>query len=209
MVLAGGHGQRFGAPKQFALLGDRPLLDWSLDAARGVAHEVVLVLPEHELSRNVPRPGVVVVAGGATRAASVRAGLDAVPEDAEVVVIHDAARPLATPALFRHVVEVLLDEEHPVDGVIPALRVTDTVKKVVDDRVISTIPREDLVAVQTPQAFRASVLRHAHASAGEATDDAALLEEIGATVGIVPGETTNLKVTTPSDLVVAAILAAR
>ena len=145
----------------------------------------------------------MVVAGGSTRAASVRAGLNAVPADAEVVVVHDAARPLAGADLFRAVVEALVPG---VDAAVPGLRVAETVKRVVDGRVVSTLDRSELVTVQTPQAFRAGGLRSAHRTEGEATDDAALVEAAGGTVVVVPGDPRNIKLTEPSDLVVLEAL---
>lgn len=150
----------------------------------------------------------VVVPGGTTRAGSVRNGLAAVPATADVVVVHDAARPLAGPALFEAVVEAVRRPDGPAAAV-PGLPVSDTVKRVDGARVVATVDRSDLVAVQTPQAFRADGLRRAHAGAGEATDDAALIESLGLAVVVVPGDPGNLKVTTPEDLVVAAALLER
>jgi 2-C-methyl-D-erythritol 4-phosphate cytidylyltransferase len=144
-----------------------------------------------------------VVIGGDTRSASVRAGLDAVPSDCDVVVVHDAARPLATKALFE---SVLAAVAAGADAAIPAVAVTDTVKRVVDGQVVETLDRDQLVAVQTPQAFRTGVLRAAHALGSEATDDAALVEAAGGRVVVVPGELDNLKITTRRDLDIAALL---
>jgi 2-C-methyl-D-erythritol 4-phosphate cytidylyltransferase len=134
------------------------------------------------------------VAGGASRSASVRAGLAAVPADAEVVVVHDAARPAARPALFESVVAAVLAGA---DAAIPGVPLVDTVKRVAGGVVVETLDRTALVAVQTPQAFRAAVLREAE---GEATDDAALVEAAGGRVVVVPGDPANLKVTEPADL---------
>lgn len=167
---------------------------------------------------------VVVVRGGATRSASVRAGLDEVPSSADVVVVHDAARPLADLALWRAVIDAV---RAGADGAVPGLPMTDTVKRVdrsrpiglhvvgshvggsqVDiQRVVATVDRSDLVAVQTPQAFRTAALRVAHVAGHDATDDAALLESTGGLVVVVPGDPRNLKVTTASDLVVANAMA--
>jgi 2-C-methyl-D-erythritol 4-phosphate cytidylyltransferase len=216
VVVAGGKGSRFGAPKQFARLAGRSLLAWSLDAARAVADGVVAVVPAEanaevlgdaldELSATPGADPVAVVVGGPTRAASVRAGLAAVPADAEVVVVHDGARPLASSMLFRSVVDAVV--QHGWDAAVPALPVSDTLKHVVDGVVGATQDRSGLVAVQTPQAFRASLLRQAHASGGEATDDAALVEACGATVRVVQGDPRNLKVTTRADLEILALLA--
>ncbi|MDA8269623.1 MAG: 2-C-methyl-D-erythritol 4-phosphate cytidylyltransferase [Actinomycetota bacterium] len=232
VVVAGGAGTRFGSHKQFEALGGRSLVAWALSAARSVSDGVVLVVPAGVLEAgtgmldagtDVPdagtdgpdghRAGVdggadVVVCGGATRAESVRAGLAAVPASAGVVVVHDAARPLATPALFRAVVEAVRRPGGPA-GAVPGVPVHDTVKRVAGGLVAATVDRQDLVAVQTPQAFRADVLRRAHAGGGDATDDAGLVEALGLDVAIVPGDPRNRKVTTPEDLVVAGALLAR
>jgi 2-C-methyl-D-erythritol 4-phosphate cytidylyltransferase len=196
VVVAAGSGARYGAPKQYERLGAQRVLDWSLAAARSACAGVVLVVaPERA---GAAEPGAdAVVAGGATRSASVRAGLAAVPEDAEVVVVHDAARPAATPALFAAVVAAV---RAGADGALPGVPVVDTIKRVAGDVVVATLDRAELVAVQTPQAFLASTLRRAHAAGGEATDDGALVEAAGGRVVVVPGEPDNVKITTPADL---------
>ncbi|HXQ43054.1 MAG TPA: 2-C-methyl-D-erythritol 4-phosphate cytidylyltransferase [Acidimicrobiales bacterium] len=212
VVVAAGDGSRFGGLKQFVEIGGRPMVDWSVDAARSVADGVVLVVPG-EVARPAS-PGApdahgadVVTAGGATRTESVRAGLRAVPPDAEVIVVHDGARPLASAALFRSVVDAVRSGS---GGAVPALALSDTVKRVDDTgAVLGTVARDGLVTVQTPQAFRADLLRRAHAAGGEATDDAALVEAQGATVRVVPGDPRNLKVTTPADLDMARNLVGR
>lgn len=196
VVVAAGSGQRFGRPKQYESLGDERVLDRSVRIARSVSDGVVIVVPEADCDREGG------VAGGATRSASVRNGLAAVPADATIVCVHDAARPFATVALYGAVVAAVADGA---DGAVPGLPVTDTVKRVVEDPsgqriVLDTPDRSGLVAVQTPQAFRASVLRAAHSSAGEGTDDAALVEEHGGRVVVVDGETRNRKITAPADL---------
>lgn len=197
VVVAAGSGERFGGPKQFAMLHGRPLVSWAVDAARGASSGVVLVVPGDRLTAAQGLGADVVVVGGATRSESVRAGLAAVPSDAEIVVVHDGARPLATTALFRAVVTEVTSGA---DGAVPALPVADTLKVVDDGTVVSTLERKGVVSVQTPQAFRAEVLRRAHASGLDATDDAGLAEMLGATVRIVPGEPANVKVTTTADL---------
>ena len=206
VVVAGGTGERFGGAKQFARLGGRPLLRWALEAARPATDAVVLVVPAGREGELEEAGADAVVAGGATRAASVRAGLAAVPAEASVVVVHDGARPLASTALFRAVVDAVLAGA---DGAVPGLAMTETVKEVAGDTVVRTLERHGLVVVQTPQAFRAEVLRHAHAGEEEATDDAALVERLGATVRVVPGEARNVKVTTPADLELVAALVDR
>jgi 2-C-methyl-D-erythritol 4-phosphate cytidylyltransferase len=200
VVVAAGAGSRFGAEKQYGALAGRRVVDWSMEACRSVADAVVLVVPASRTS--VAEPGAdVVVAGGATRSASVRAGLAALPSTVEVVVVHDAARPMATPALFRAVVVAV---EGGADGAAPGLPVADTLKRVDDDgEVLETVDRSGLVAVQTPQAFRVAMLRRAHAAEGDATDDAALVEAAGGRVVVVPGDPRNRKLTTPDDLAIA------
>jgi 2-C-methyl-D-erythritol 4-phosphate cytidylyltransferase len=195
IVVAAGAGSRFGGAKQFEPLLGRRVVDWSVAAARGVCDGVVIVLPP---DRQEPgsRPG------GATRSASVRAGLAAVPEAAEIVVVHDAARPLAGPELFERVVAAV---RAGADAAIPVVPVTDTIKRVHGDRVAETLDRTTLVAVQTPQAFRAAALRAAHAGQPEASDDAALVEAGGGVVVTVAGDRRNLKLTSPDDLVVAGL----
>ena len=209
IVVAAGSGDRFGQPKQFLDLGGSTVVERSVAGARGVASGVVLVLPAGPPGGiGVPDPSFgadVLVDGGASRAASVRAGLAAVPAEATVVVVHDAARPLASAALFESVVAAVTGRSGA-DGAVPVLPVTDTLKRVADRHVVATVDRDGLVAVQTPQAFRASVLREAHQEEAEGTDDASLLESIGATVRTVPGDPRNLKLTVPHDLVLAEIL---
>jgi 2-C-methyl-D-erythritol 4-phosphate cytidylyltransferase len=203
VVVAGGSGRRFGGPKQFLPLAGRPVAAWSVTAARSIADGVVLVIPTD--GPVAPPTGADrVVTGGTTRAQSVRAGLAAVPDDAAIIVIHDAARPLATEALFAAVVDVVRAGE--ADGAIPVVPVTDTLKRVDDGVVRATVDRDGLVAVQTPQAFVAATLRTAHRSADEATDDAALVERVGATVRTVMGEPHNVKLTRTEDLAMAEAL---
>jgi 2-C-methyl-D-erythritol 4-phosphate cytidylyltransferase len=210
IVVAGGAGSRFGRLKQFSELGGRPVLAWAVEACRPRSAGVVLVLPEASAAGTDDRHGAdAVVAGGATRADSVRCGLAAVPDDAAVIVVHDAARPLASPALFAAVLAAVTDGG--ADGAVPGVPPSDTIKAVDESgRVIDTLDRTRLVAVQTPQAFRAAVLRQAHAGAASpgATDDAVLVEALGGSVQVVPGEPDNLKITDPDDLQVAERLLA-
>lgn len=217
-MVAGGTGRRFGAPKQFLPLAGTPVVTWSVRAAGSVADGIVLVVPApdvHNATEGLPIAGAtgdaalgasVVVTGGATRGASVRAGLEAVPGDAGLIVVHDAARPLAAPGLFRAVVDAVRSGR--VDGAVPVIPVADTLKRVADGRVVATVDRDGLVAIQTPQAFEASALRAAHAGGPEATDDAGLLEAAGWTVGTVEGDPRNLKLTRPEDLALAEALLA-
>lgn len=204
VVVAAGSGTRFGAPKQFADLGGRSVLEWSLHTARQACAGVVLVLPPERATAPDPAwTADAVVPGGATRSASVRAGLDAVPEDVGVVAVHDAARPLAPLGLWQDVIRAI---EEGADAAIPATPVTDTVKEVGDGGYLLTLDRSRLVAVQTPQAFRASLIKELHRSGREATDDAALVEEAGGSVRLVAAPAHNLKITSPVDLLVAAAL---
>lgn len=194
IVVAGGSGQRFGKPKQFEELGGRRVLDWAVAAASDASDGVVLVLPAADVDRSNP----LEVAGGATRSESVRNGLAAVPETATVVCVHDAARPFASSLVFAAVIDAVADGA---DAAVPGVPVVDTIKVVaVDGTVMSTPDRSTLVAVQTPQAFRASSLRAAHAAGAEGTDDAALVERLGGRVVVVPGEPRNRKITHPEDL---------
>ena len=186
--MAAGSGTRFGGAKQFADLGGRRVIDWACEPAGEVSDGVVLVVPPHDVDAHT-------VAGGATRAESVRRGLAAVPPDAAVVVVHDAARPFARVELFVAVIDAV---RAGADGAVPAVTVADTIKEVdADGVVVATPDRARLVAVQTPQAFRAAALRSAE---GEATDDAALVERAGGRVVVVPGDPANVKITTPADL---------
>ena len=201
VVVAAGSGSRFGAPKQYELLGDRRVLDWSLQAARTSCDGVVLVVPPDRAGD--PEDADAVVAGGATRSASVRAGLAAVPMTADTIVVHDAARPLAGAELFRRAIEPV---DLGIDAAICAVPMVDTVKQVKDGRVVRTLDRSALVAVQTPQAFRAALLRRAHRGQPEASDDAAVVEAVGGRVTVVEGDPRNLKITGPADLAVAEVL---
>lgn len=248
IVVAAGSGQRFGGRKQYADLGGELVLDRSLRIATAVSAGCVVVLPsdadDDELAvRSAPDGRVRAVRGGASRAESVRAGLAAVPAAVDVICVHDAARPLASPALFRRVRDAVVAGA---DAAIPGIAVADTIKLVTAPlpssvaetvppspspspssgapsalgasfesgessavavpsvvgvvEVESTLPRERLVAVQTPQAFAAAALRSAHAGGGEATDDAALVERAGGRVVVVAGEAYNRKLTAPDDL---------
>jgi 2-C-methyl-D-erythritol 4-phosphate cytidylyltransferase len=195
VVVAAGRGDRFGSPKQFVEVAGVRLVDRAVMACRSVSDEVVVVLPPQTEWDGPPVDAAVT--GGATRSESVRAGLRALSSGVDIVVVHDAARPLASPALFAAVVEAV---RAGADGAVPGVVVADTLKRVDGNRVVETVDRAGLVAVQTPQAFRADVLRVAHARRGEATDDAALVEASGGRVVVVPGEPANVKVTEPADL---------
>lgn len=192
IVVAGGSGTRFGGPKQYEALGHQRVIDWSVAAARETSDGVVTVVPAADAAREGG------VAGGTTRAESVRAGLAHVPAEATIVCVHDGARPFADAELFRRVIRAVAQGA---DAAVPGIAVVDTIKHIdAAGRVVHTPPRAELTAVQTPQAFRAAVLRAAHLSAGDATDDAALVEAAGGTVVVVPGSPDNRKITDPDDL---------
>ena len=201
IVVAAGWGERFGGPKQFSDLGGARVVDHAVETAATACDAVVVVVPDAAAWQGARV--AAVVNGGSTRAASVRAGLAAVPHDAEIIVVHDAARPLAGVALFESVIDAV---RAGADGAVPGIAVADTLKRVEDVRVTATVDRVGLVAVQTPQAFRAAALRAAHAGRADATDDAALVEALGGEVVVVPGDPRNLKVTGPADLMIAAAL---
>ncbi len=201
IVVAAGSGNRFGGAKQFEPLGPGTVLDRSVAVARDAADGVVVVVPPgRAVSPMEPTEAAepAEVEGGATRSESVRRGLAVVPADAEIVVVHDAARPFATAELYAAVIAAVRDGA---DGAVPGLPVTDTIKIVDDAMTVMTTPdRSTLVAVQTPQAFTARALRAAHTGAAEGTDDAALVEACGGRVVVVPGEPDNRKLTVPEDL---------
>ncbi|HEY7379714.1 MAG TPA: 2-C-methyl-D-erythritol 4-phosphate cytidylyltransferase [Gaiella sp.] len=209
ILVAAGEGLRLrrDRPKAFVGLGGRPLLAESLErleqsdwieaivvAAPPAWEEPAILLAEELVAAKVTR----VVTGGATRSASVRAALAEVDDAALAVVVHDAARPLLTDSVLERVLAPLAEG---VDGVVPVLPVSDTVKRVERGRVVETIARDDLVVAQTPQAFRADALRAAFAAgADDATDCSSLVERRGGNVRAVDGDPRLLKVTTSDDL---------
>jgi 2-C-methyl-D-erythritol 4-phosphate cytidylyltransferase len=198
LIPAGGSGERLGAdrPKAFVVCAGRPMVEWSLEALSSACSRVVVAVPPgHE---QLPDR----VAGGASRSESVRRALDAAPE-ATVLVIHDAARPLVTADLVARCIDAL----DGVDGVIAATPVTDTVHVASPDLLIASSPdRSTLWAAQTPQVFRADVLRRALEDGDPATDEAAVVAAAGGTVRLIEGPSENIKVTTPTDLRLAEAL---
>ncbi|HTM01273.1 MAG TPA: 2-C-methyl-D-erythritol 4-phosphate cytidylyltransferase [Candidatus Omnitrophota bacterium] len=219
VILAGaGEGRRMEGrgPKLLLDLAGKTLLERA--AAPFLAHaavtEIVAVVPEALLGAardalaQVPRERVVgarALAGGATRQESVRLGLESLDPRASYVAVHDVARPLATAALIERVFAAA--REH--GAAIPALPIRDTVKEVEGDHVTRSVPREKLVGAQTPQIFSRAILARAHAqerTTPDATDDAALVEALGLPVHVVAGEPSNLKITEPTDLIVALAL---
>jgi 2-C-methyl-D-erythritol 4-phosphate cytidylyltransferase len=203
VVLAAGTGRRFGDRKQFLVAGGARLVDHAVAAATAACEGVVVVLPAGVAWSGPPVAAVAV--GGAARADSVAAGLALVPDAAEVVAVADAAHPLASPALYAAVLGAV---RAGADAAAPALPLVETLKRVRGAEVVATVPKDDLVAVQTPMAFRADLLRRAHAGRGgaEASDDSVLVERLGATVVTVPGDAANVHVTTPADLELVDVL---
>jgi 2-C-methyl-D-erythritol 4-phosphate cytidylyltransferase len=209
VLAAAGRGERLGSdrPKAFARLGDRPLLAESLERLEGsdwIDFIVIAAPPEWEepailLAEELGAGKVSsVVTGGATRSESVREALVEVADDAAVVLVHDSARPLLPEDVIERVLAPLNEGW---DGVVPGLPVSDTVKRVEGDRVIETLPRVELVAAQTPQAFIPSVLRDAlSGDVAAASDCASLVEARGGRVKVVEGDTRLVKVTSAQDL---------
>lgn len=197
IIVAGGGGSRFGGPKQFVDLVGLSILERSVEPALSVSDGVVVVVPAGLEGEAAAIEGTVVVAGGESRSASVRAGLAAVPASSAVILIHDAARPLASTELFRRIVDAVLSGSA---AVVPGVAVTDTIRR----RTGGTVDRDAIVAVQTPQGFSADAIRNAHASGEQATDDATLVEQTGMAVTVIEGEPQNIKITTPQDLSIAS-----
>jgi 2-C-methyl-D-erythritol 4-phosphate cytidylyltransferase len=205
IVPAGGSGERLGAdrPKAFVVCAGRPLIEWSLEVLHSVCDRVVAAVP----SGHEAEPDFVV--GGESRAASVRRAVAAAPE-ADLYVVHDAARPLVTRELMERCIDAL---EPGIDGAIAAVPMTDTVKEVATDRrVLRTLDRSQLWAIQTPQVFKADILRRAlerdAAALAAATDDAWLVDDAGGVITVVEAFPENIKVTRESDLrIVEALLA--
>lgn len=196
IVVAAGSGNRFGGLKQFESLAGRRVVDRAVDSAARCSAGVVVVVP----SAGPDDEGDAIrVVGGPSRSASVRAGLAAVPAEASIIIIHDGARPLASQDLFDRCIAAVADGA---DAALPAVASTDTLRM----RDGSPLDRDQVVSVQTPQVFRAAMLRAAHRSLPEATDDASLVAAQGGTVVFVEGERANLKITEPADMVVAAAL---
>ena len=208
-MAAAGEGNRFGGAKQFSRLGNRCVIDWTVQRAARWSEGVVVVVPEARAAGadawQLSDPDgdcagqVVAVAGGVLRSDSVRRGLSRIPDDAEIVLVHDGARPLATDGVFERVIQAV---RAGADAAIPVIDLTDTIRW----RDGGTADRRKLAAVQTPQAFRADALRAAHAGGADATDDATLVEAAGSTVVTVDGDSRNLKITEPHDLVTAEAL---
>jgi 2-C-methyl-D-erythritol 4-phosphate cytidylyltransferase len=208
VIVAAGRGDRLGLdrPKAFAKLRGRPLLAESLerlDASDWIESIVVAAPPDWEepvilLAEELSCGKVVAaVPGGESRSASVRAGLAEVEDDAAVVLVHDAARPLIPEEVVDRLLTALNEGW---DGAVPVLPIRDTVKRVDGGRITATVDREELVIAQTPQAFVWPVLRDAAAGAGDVTDCAAWVEGRGGRIKVIPGDPRLLKITDQADL---------
>jgi len=201
LLVAAGSGERLGADraKAFVALGGKPMFQWSLEAIDAAGIEEVVIAMPREMTV-VSAAGALTVPGGEVRSASVRNAFEA--SDGDPVVVHDAARPLASADLFRRVLAEL--EASGADGAIAAAPVPDTVKRARGGEVVETLDRSQLWAVQTPQAFRRDALDRALDVSDDvlaaATDDAWLVERAGGRVRVVEGPPENFKVTTPHDL---------
>jgi 2-C-methyl-D-erythritol 4-phosphate cytidylyltransferase len=211
LLLAAGEGARLGGsePKAFLDLAGTPVIRHAYEAilSAELVEAIVVAAPagyERRIESLLPPDSkpVTIVTGGVTRQASAAAALDAAPTG-DAYLVHDAARALAPSALF----DAVLRELDECEAVVPALPLVDTIKETAEDHVVRTIDRSALVAVQTPQGFRADVYRRAHAAAAKdgfaGTDDAALVERLGVRVRIVPGDDRNMKITTAHDAAVA------
>mgnify|MGYP003958397795 FL=1 len=212
VIPAAGSGKRFGENKQLKILGDRPLVFHTLKPFidSELINEIVVVAPKNdvqqlsrELKSMISVKSVMVVAGGNTRQKSVFNGLKAASDSSELICVHDAVRPFVTKELIEKAVNAC--SEH--DGVIVAQSSTDTIKKVMDDQIMGTLPRETIWRAQTPQVFSKSALQEALKMAEDeniqGTDEASLLERIGYQVGFVEGSSLNIKITTEEDWVFA------
>ena len=202
IIAAAGSGLRFGAdiPKALIQLGNRTLIEHAVAAISPVVDQVIVTAPAeyHSQFQSLLGDAATVVVGGQTRSESVRAGIAAVSTEAKYLLIHDAARPLASTELANQIISELKKGEV---AVIPGIAQVDTIKSVDSNGyVIDTPDRSQLRNIQTPQGFEISVLRAAHANNGEGTDDAALVESTGNKVLVINGEERALKITTPSDL---------
>lgn len=220
VIVAAGRGERLGDPaKAMISLAGRPMLAWSLDAiaASGATREIVVVVGaqvreavERLVAGGTWKKPIALVAGGDRRQDSVAAGVAAASADVPLVVVHDAARPLALTALFERCIEVAARR----GAAIAAIPLADTLKRVDGDAIVGTVPRAGLWVAQTPQVFRraviAAAIAHGQQDGVTVTDEASLCEALGIEVAVVPGDPTNIKVTHPDDIAVAeALLRAR
>jgi len=202
IIPAGGSGERLGAkvPKALVQLAGRTLIEHAVSNMSAIADEIIVAAPKglEKTFQELLGSEVLVVTGGITRTESVKAGLKVLSKDAKFVLVHDAARPLASTDLARRIIKEL---QSGADAVIPGLKVADTIKRVnIDGFVTKTPNRAKLRAIQTPQGFTHATLITAHKLNAEATDDAALVEELDIPVKVIFGEDRAMKITTPDDL---------
>ena len=201
ILVAAGEGFRFGSRKQLAELAGMPVLLHSTISASSVSDGIVVVTVEEDIEvvesclKSVNQVHQVVK-GGATRSESVRCGLERVPHDCEMVIVHDGVRPLASQELFESVVGKIKDGA---EAVVPVVSIADSLRSVNGKQ----INRDEVVSVQTPQAFKAPLLLKAYSSGEDATDDASLVELVGGVIDFVDGDIRNLKITVSSDLLIA------
>lgn len=202
IVLAGGTGARFGRLKQLAELSGSRLVDHTVGAARRTCDRVALVLPAGVEWDGEPVDALAV--GGDHQSESLRSGLGAVPGDAGILVLADPAHPLAADRLFTDAIAAV---RAGADGAVPVVPMLEVVQRVVDGVVVETLPKQDTVITQSPQAFRADVLRAAHAGAPRPVENSGMLAALGHRVVTVPGDPANLHVATAEDLAVVRRLA--
>ena len=201
ILVAAGEGFRFGSRKQLAELAGMPVLLHSTISASSVSDGIVVVTADEDIEvvesylKSINQVHEVVK-GGATRSESVRCGLERVPHDCEMVIVHDGVRPLASQELFESVVGKIKDGA---EAVVPVVSIADSLRSVNGKQ----INRDEVGSVQTPQAFKAPLLREAYLSGEDATDDASLVELVGGTIDFVDGDISNLKITVSSDLLIA------
>ena len=201
ILVGAGEGRRFGRPKAFVELNGRRLLDWCADAFSALPYRVAVLQREDRDYAGLS--DWALATGGERRRDSVANGLAALDPRARIVLIHDVARPLVPADLIERVIEAA----HRNPAVIPVIPLSDTIKRVEGDRVVETLPRAELAAVQTPQAFDRELLERAlMATPDDATDEGGLVEALGETVRTVAGDPRNLKITVPGDLALAAAL---
>lgn len=202
IVLAGGTGTRYGLLKQLEELAGMRLVDHTVGAARRTCDRVALVLPDGLAWDGEPVDRLAV--GGDHQSSSLRAALAAVPDTAGVLVVADPAHPLAADRIFTDVVAAV---RGGADGAVPVVPMLEVVQRVVDGVVVETLPKPDTVVAQSPQAFRADVLRAAHAGAPRPVENSGMLAALGHRVVTVPGDPANLHVATAEDLGVVRRLA--
>lgn len=204
IIAAGGRGERFKDPKgkQLALLDGKPVLSYSVSAFRDIASQIIIVVDENILinAKKIFSQDKVV-AGGKERSESVKNGLKEVSSKSEIILVHDGARPLVT----RDIIKSVIDKTEKEGAAVPAVLVKDTIKLAdKNDFVDKTLDRSFIWAVQTPQGFRADIIRNAYnQDIKGSTDDAFLVEKMGGKIKIVEGRYSNIKITTPEDLVLA------